>query len=551
MGTEEKIILPEKYYLDNFKYVLDFVRQKYEALLREPEFNFIDDFHSLSEDAQCLYVRLSNRKGRFFRMVKLQYAEIPDIHRAHEELLSTGFCEQIPKLEIEEEYALVNIYNKPEIVKKTKAHKETLDHKLPKSELVLQIVENIPSPEIRVQFYEEETILTQAKEEELAMIKLFFFGHNHGDMSDFVIRDIGHAKFIEIDESKLGQSFDTREEAEAVMTLSNHARDFAVLEESGSPELILRWFDALEINYFLQMDRAKPRADKLIHRVGYHLEKQKHFEEALRIYQHTEASPMRERQIRIYNKQKDFESAMALAERILEAPNDNKEYYIAQDVINRNNEKLKSTTRRQKQGMEIEVSQDYQYRVEQGALAYFEELGYQGVHSENSIWRSIFGLIFWEEIFDPEYNQIYQPLQRDPKDAFSKDFYLNRKEAIHQRLEGLRTKKQIIDRMQRYYEANQGVASMFVNWERMNLEAAIKLVEFLSPKQVKQTLLTIALDPRTRSSGFPDLFVWNEKEYHFYEVKSPTDHLAEKQLFWLEHFDQHKINAEVVLVKWS
>ncbi|UXP33934.1 VRR-NUC domain-containing protein [Reichenbachiella agarivorans] len=551
MSEHDKIILPEKYYLDYFRYLLSFVKSKYATLLDERETKFIEEFEKLSEDAQCLYVRINNRKGKFFRRSKLHYPEISDLLAAHSDLLAAGYCHVPHVLSIEEAYGLINAYTKPEITQKLKGETVAIDWKLPKTELILQIIETVSQEAILGYFYDGDDLITQGKEEEWAMIKLFFFGHNHGDMSDFVIRDIGHARFIDIDESKLGLSFDTRAEAEAIMQLYNHSRDFMILEENGEADLILQWFESLDIRYFLSLEKAKSNADKLIHRVGYHLEKNKYYPEALFIYQHSTASPMRERQIRIYNKQKNLTSARQLAQEILLAPNDNKEYYIAQDVINKSSQKLKSTTLRQKSGIEISLSPAYQYRVEEGALAYFSAQGYHGVHSENSIWRSIFGLVFWEEIFDPQYNTLHQPLQRNPTDLYGRDFYKNRKEALHQRLTLLKNKKQIIKCMQTNYDQNHGVASMFVNWEEAIMEASIRLVTFLSLKQIKNTLLVIALDPKTRSSGFPDLFVWNETEYHFYEVKSPTDHLSEKQLFWLEHFDQQKINAEIVLVRWG
>ena len=87
MAPPDKIILPDKYYLDNFEFLLDFVEKKYHALLSVPEVNFITNFQALSEDAKCLYVRICNRKGIFFRLKKLAYNEINSIESAHIELL--------------------------------------------------------------------------------------------------------------------------------------------------------------------------------------------------------------------------------------------------------------------------------------------------------------------------------------------------------------------------------------------------------------------------------------------------------------------------------
>lgn len=551
MPENEKIILPEKYYLDNFNYVLDFVERKYDKLLSAEELDFIHSFRQLPENAQCLYVRISNRKGKFFRIGKLNYTEIEDLSGAHNLLMDAGYSSNSSELTIEETYQLISIFNKPEIVKIIKELEEEIDAKLPKAEFILEIVETIETELLSEAFLNLEPVIIQDKIETLDMIKLFFFGHNHGDMSDFVIRDIGNAKFIEIDESKLGQSFDTREEAEAMMEISLLNREYYLCEETLSPLGIFTWFESIDIRYYLDLEKTRTRAEKLIHKVGYQLERNKHWNEALIVYQLTNAAPMRERMIRTYNKQKDSEKALEVAHQILESPNNNKEYYIAIDMINKLDKKLKSTTVRQKEGVVIEVSQDYQYRVEQGTLAHFIEQGFEGVHSENTIWRTLFGLVFWQEIFDPKYNSLHQPLQRNPSDLYGKDFYAKRKDDLRAKLDRLKTKKQIINLMSQNAVEQEGISNPFVVWDADIQEATLRLVDFLQPKQIKSFLSEMMIDPKNRNTGFPDLFVWNNSTYHFYEVKSPTDHLSEQQLFWLEKFKEWQVNAEIALIRWS
>lgn len=549
MAEQDKVILPEKYYLDNFKYVLDFVLGKYEPLLSASEVSFVGNFFSLSEDAQCLYVRISNRKGQFFRKEKLIYPEISDLELAHRELKSVGFTLKKALLEIDECYQLLAIYNKPEIVKSIKQLGHEIDNKLKKDELILSLIETVDNDSLMQTFY-QDTIITQGAREELDMVKLFFFGHNHGDMSDFVIRDIGHARFMEIDESRLGTSFDSREEAEAVMQLSQLNKEYYLLEDVVSALAIYDWFNQIEINYFLGLDKAKGRAEKLLHKVGYHLERNRHYQEALEIYHLSTASPLRERRIRIYNKQKDFEKSLNLAYQILDNPNDNKEYYIAQDVINKLDKKLKTTTIRQKDGMTIQVDQSFKHQVENGALVYFESIGFEGYHSENSICRNVFGLFFWEEVFDPQYNSLHQPLQRNPSDLYGKDFYKKRSEAIQKKLKTTKSKRQLETILKKSIQLFSDVSNPFVHWDQVMIEAMWKFLSFVNLRQIKSLLAEMAIDPKNRSTGFPDLFVWKEKEYYFYEVKSPNDHLSEKQLFWLERFDEWDIQAEIALVEW-
>ncbi|MEO9804382.1 MAG: VRR-NUC domain-containing protein [Reichenbachiella sp.] len=549
MANQDKIVLPEKYYLDNFKYVLNFVIGKYEGLLSPSEINFVKNFLSLSEDAQCLYVRISNRKGQFFRKEKLSYAEISDLDLALRELKSFDFVVKKEGLEIDECYQLLAVYNKPEIVRLINPLEYEVDKSLKKDELILSLLETVDSIDLLETFY-NESIITQAVKEELNMVKLFFFGHNHGDMSDFVIRDIGHARFMEIDESQLGTSFESREEAEAVMQLSQLNKEYYLLEETLSPLSIYDWFSQIEIGYFLSLDKAKSRAEKLLYKVGYHLERNKHYDEALEVYHLSSSSPLRERRIRIYNKQKEFKKSLELAHHILDSPNDNKEYYIAQDVINKLDKKLKTTTIRQKEGMVIPVKHSYLHQVEDGALAYFESLGFRGYHSENSICRNVFGLFFWDEIFDPKHNSLHQPLQRSPSDIYEKDFYKKRKEAIKQKLELTKNKNQLVNVLKKSVQSFTNISNPFVHWDDDMIEGMWKFLSYVKLKQIKSLLAEMAIDPKNRSTGFPDLFVWKEKEYSFYEVKSPNDHLSEKQLFWLERFDEWGIHAEIALVSW-
>lgn len=551
MSGSEKVILSEKYYLDNFKYLLNFVKKRYQSLLSQKEKQFIDAFSELSEDAQCLYVRISNRKGKFFLIDKLTYVEITSIRNARKELINTGFILHLPDLELDEYFQLMTIYIKPVIVRKVKDRLLGMKLTTPKPDLILLTIETIDPLTLKHLFYEEECVITQSRIEELDMIKLLFFGTEYGSMTDFVVRDVGHAQFKEIDESQLGFSFDTRMEAEAAMDLSLHHKDFNFLEINESPLIILKWFHQLNITHYLSLDKVKNRALKLIHKVGYCLEKSKYLEEALDVYSLSSSSPMRERSIRIFNKQKNYNLAVDLANKILESPNDTKEYYIAIDTLNKLDKKIKLTTKRQKKGIHVSIGIEFKTSVEQGVLNYYQQLGYQGIHSENTLFSSLFGLCFWDEIFDPKHHAIHQPLQHTPSDFKEEDFYIKRKEAIGIRLQKLSSTNRIMALINKRIEENEGITNRFVLWDNNLLLALKKLIEVLKPKQIQAILSAIAIDPKNRLSGFPDLFVWKKTDIWFYEVKSPNDHLSEKQLFWLEHFKSIKVKSEIILVEWN
>jgi tetratricopeptide (TPR) repeat protein len=80
------------YYLRNFFIVLDIVCTKDHHLFTENELQMVNRLRCLSESAQRLFVRLFNRKGPWFQIIKLKYQEIPNIQNAVDELVTKEFA---------------------------------------------------------------------------------------------------------------------------------------------------------------------------------------------------------------------------------------------------------------------------------------------------------------------------------------------------------------------------------------------------------------------------------------------------------------------------
>jgi DNA polymerase-3 subunit epsilon len=86
MPTRMKALLPVYYYHDHLTEMLFFVSETYGPVLNERHRTFIDTFKALSKDAQCLLIRMINRRGHIFRHGEFRYAEIADARTALKEL---------------------------------------------------------------------------------------------------------------------------------------------------------------------------------------------------------------------------------------------------------------------------------------------------------------------------------------------------------------------------------------------------------------------------------------------------------------------------------
>ncbi|MEM6814627.1 MAG: VRR-NUC domain-containing protein [Bacteroidota bacterium] len=536
MREKKPIILPEKYYLNYFNYLLNFVTEHYQHILEDEEYFFIQNFRGLTEDAQCLYLRFSNRKGNFFRLSKINYSEIKNLNAAKEELLIHEFID----INASKDPAQFSLFTKAELIN----HFSFLDRKERKANLLMELSEwDIQS------IHENEEIAEVKKNQEVAFLKLLFFGNRYHEMTEFVIRDVGNVKLKSFDESKFQPWFQSRSEALGVMHISQLKK---MIREVIVADLPLEEF-LINIPWeeWRTYPRSKEAAEKLLLEIGTHFEKNGKLESALSCYQRTALPPSGERQIRILEKLDQSIKALDLAKKILEQPGNASELTFASDYLNRSGIRInRSMTRRLHLAKKLELPEK-QARVEQEVLHYYKEKGWQGVHSENFIWRSMFGIVFWEELFNEDHGTFHHPLQREPSDLDEAAFFTTRKIVLEKRVEGFKTRKQLFNDLSSTYDENFGIANRFVTWHDQLLPILEIMIQRLPLKSIKLVLLEMAKQTKENSTGFPDLFIWKKDDYHFYEIKSPNDHLSAQQLFWLDFLTSARIKADVLRVSYS
>ena len=99
-----------------------------------------------------------------------------------------------------------------------------------------------------------------------------------------------------------------------------------------------------------------------------------------------------------------------------------------------------------------------------------------GVHDEGSTIKGLFGLIFWDIIYEHPVPDVFRSsYQHVPLDLWSGEFYKNRKERIDMRLETLCKwdMKYVQDYVEKIFQENEGKESV-VNWQRFrNLQQIV------------------------------------------------------------------------------
>jgi VRR-NUC domain len=543
--------LPPKYYHSNFNYLIQFVVEKYAHILEKPELDFLHLFADLPEDAQCWFIRFSNRKGSFFKYQDIAYEELSSISTNFEILEKKEF---IGKLSVEKhtEYIqdILHITTKPEL----QALFSIPGMKTAKKEIwVNAILETFMVDEILNKISKGIPVLKVNFEREVNFIKFLFFGNRYLDMTEFVLADLGLVSYHNQAEDSMVARFSNRKEAEDKWMLTDQQILFSELKDSLTIPELSDWFLTLKASLQDLSDIAIPSWEKLQLRIAKFFEQKKAFHEAILVYDDLTCVPARERKVRCLHKLGLFEEASSLCGEMIANPQNADEQFFAIDFTKTISGKKnkKQTTLELNEAQEIQISVIFKYRVEIGALNYFMDQGYEGGFSENFSWRALFGLFFWDIIFDPSLVAFHHPFQRRPSDLHLPAFYQKREKAVHELLDSFKSNEQLWYFLENQYIDHHGKANPFVIW----MEEIWIMVEVLANKialeKLKAVLLKMAENIVENTRGLPDLLIWKDNEVQLIEIKGPNDSLSNQQLFWQYYFKELEIPASVLKVKFE
>ncbi len=533
----EKIILPEKYYHTYFIDLISFVKKHSAHLIDDRAKRFLGQYLSLSEDAQCLFLRFSNRRGPYFRMEKIDYAEI-DIEKAQNELLEVEFISE----DISYHPRLLKLYTKQELWDLL-GEEFSLDKKMNKD--VMLEVPYLPL------IKKESQPIEVLKQDELEYVKMLYFGHYRGRMTDFVVRDVGHVSLESLDETKFKPWFAEVEEARALFDISRISYLIRRAMHSVDVMVIIPNLKHIDFGKFMTFPKSKKTAEKLLFELARELERVSEPQLALSFYQQIRSAPSRERQIRILDNLGKTPDAISLAEEILNDFQNAAELMFAKDFLSRPNIRInRSTTARVAEAEIIEIKPDASIKVEELAINYFLEKGFNGIHGENFLWRNLYGLFFWEELFDQNLDNFHNPLQRSPSDLRDQSFYENRKDIIQDKLSSHADKNVFFEKLEATFHSKKGISNPFVYWFGEYLQIAEVMVDKIPVDAILKVLHEMSRNLSDNTKGFPDLFIWNEDHYKFYEVKSPNDQLSPQQHFWIDFMIEAGIEVDILRLKY-
>ena len=535
--------LPTFYYHDHFVEVLDFVEQHYAHVLLAQHAECIRQYRALSREAQCLYVRLVNRKGRLFARKRLRYPELGDLGPVVAELLREGWVGAADERCFED---MLGFLTRDQIYHALIPRMAGVSRALKKTELLQLIREHVPPAEL-FDALDTSHILVQRRTEEVSYLLFLYFGEIRTSLSRFTMRDLGLVQTQNL-KDVYEPRFSDRDEAREHFYFASRLARVKKADASTLAELSQESADWPEANF----SGSAALRDQLAYDLGRAAERGKNTELALTLYHRGESAKCGERTIRILLANGTREEARTHLEQCLEAPRSDDEWHFANDLYERKFNKKRTSTLTDvlRASESVDIDESKSGAPERAVIEYYQGRDIAAYRSENRLWRTLFGLLFWDLLFADDDSRMHSPFEFLPAALANNSFWATQQQQIEERLallqEPAQAKKQILKVSTRHYGTHNGV----FRWRQSMNDALFALLDHAPPAALQEILLRFCQDYKDARYGYPDLMIVEDGSLRFEEVKTEGDSLRRNQLLRLKQLEQAGFRADVLRVRW-
>ena len=549
-GDIMKKELPAKYYLAHFRELIEFVTSKCMHLLEPKHSEFISKINQLDEQSQCMLARVYSRKPYLVQAQSLNYEEITSPHQAIYTLKKAGILFE-PN---EQHYSqLLAHLTKPSLVELLSNYSEQISFKksAAKGALVDIAREFFKArPQELAPLYSQYVINNRSDYYEY--FEFLFAGKlSSGDVNHqnrFVMRDLGLTATREGHSESLSR-FETLDEAQSNYLLNRYRLAFKNITDESD-------YVALASQVLVQAAHgaiAVVLKNKLLVRL-YRQLKTVDSELAFSLLEGcVDDSEAQEIQIREQYRLGNKEWVKARLEAIIENPLTDDLLYFADDFLMR---KFNKKTRSRLSAMladtqcVLEIDELYRGEVEQGVNDYYTREGMAVFNTENTLWQSLFGLVFWHELFVESPYPPCNEFDIYPQVLRLGNFYEAQQTQINERLAQCQTSQALLNLVckhaAQYFEQPNGL----FRW-RSNLLEPLEALILNSPLEALIAhLAAMSKHYLQLKDGYPDLMVINNGQVHFEEVKAPGDKLRRNQLTTIDNLKNVGFTVHIAAVKW-
>jgi DNA polymerase-3 subunit epsilon len=527
--------LPVYYYHDHFVEMLAFVRATYGSILTDEHDAFVLRFQSLSKDAQCLLIRMVNRRGAIFNRTLFRYAEISDLERAADDLLA---CGQARRLRDEDYAAFVTCLPKEVLVTGAKAAGRTdIRVSWPKAKLVDYFLAQVPF-NVAAEHCGAAKFIALDDVRPLEFLLYLYFGKTEEDLKNFALRDLGimrtnkatsfKARFTDGDEARACFHYSRLLDRLEVKTPAVYQG--AVTDIFGGPDC--------------PSDFATDLRSRTAWQVGQFFEKLGEKDLARQLYRAGSSPECNERLVRLLYGAGNKADAEDLLRRMIDDPASDGEFVFATDFFARKfgGRRTGSCTELLRAGVNLTVDDVHRGNPETGVAGVMRRRGYQVFFTENTLWHSLFGLLFWDELFESDL--LHSSFDWVPHCLHDRSFARRFATQIDDTLDAVRSGNGL-NLLLRPIAANWGRPNGIFAWDHVDVDALRLLLLGTSGEGIATIVRALCQNFRDMRDGFPDLMLEKDGVVSFMEIKAEGDAIRRNQLTRLRQLGSAGIRAQI------
>ena len=528
-------VLPVFYYLDHFTEMLSFVETTYGSVLTDEHRAFVARFNCFERDAQCLLIRMINRRGMIFNRDQLRYGEIADVEQALADLHAGGHARPLRDTDYDQ---YLRCLPKTELLRGAKsAGFADARTSWSKAKLVAFFQAAVPFA-TAVNHCGGERFVALDGTRPVEFLLYLYFGKTEDDLKNFALRDLGilrtnktslfSARFTDGDEARACFHYSRLLDGLTAKCVDIHRQ--AIGEILGGP--------------LCPTDYAAELRGRAACQVGQFFEKLGEPDLARQLYSAGVTADCRERLVRLTYAAGDKPEAEELLRRMIDDPATDEEFTFATDFYARKfgGRRTSACTELLRSGSTITVDDTYRGNPEAGVAGVMRRRGYRVFFAENSLWQSLFGLLFWDELF--ESGQLHSGFDWVPQCLKNKSFSRQFADRIEVKLAAVRS-GQALTILLKTVAAKWGRPNGVFAWDHVDIDALRLLLTGTTSDGLAAIVGAMCDDFRAMRDGFPDLMLAKDSRVSFIEVKAEGDVIRRHQMTRLRQLGNAGISAEI------
>ncbi|KRR25276.1 DNA polymerase [Bradyrhizobium lablabi] len=528
-------VLPAYYYLDHFVEMLGFVQRTYGLILTAEHHDFIARFEGLSKDAQCLLIRMVNRRGAIFNRSLFNYPEIADVQRAVSDLMAAGHARSLGEADYA---AFVACLSKDVLVTGAQAAgRGDVRKSWSKPKFVDYYLEQVPFS-VAVQHCGAHKFIALHGTRPIEFLLYLYFGKTEVDLKNFALRDLGILRTNQ--ETSFSARFTDAEEALASF---HYSQILDRLEVKSATVYRQAAIDVLG-GPVCGTDFAADLRSRAAHQTGLYFEKAGEGALARQLYRAGSSPDCNERLVRLLYSEGDRVGAEELLQRMIDDPASEGEHLFATDFYARKygGRRTGPFTELLRSGRVIAVDDTHRGNPEAGVAGVLRRDGAKVYYTENVLWHTLFGLLFWDELF--ESTQMPSGFDWIPHCLKDRSFHRLFASTIDEKLEAIALGN-ALPSILRTVAARWGRPNGIFAWDHVQVEALRALLDGVDPSGIARIVRAMCHDFRGMRDGFPDLLLVRDGKASFMEIKAEGDVIRRNQLIRLRQLGAAGIAAEI------